>query len=245
MEMAVYKFGTGVLYGVSSAANATPTAFGALQDVTLDFSFTNKELYGQYQYPLDAGRGEAKLTGKAKLAQVEAGVYNDLFAGATMTTGTTLTVNNEAAAVPAATPFTVDVANSATFVDDLGVRYAATGVALEKVASTPSTGQYSESSGTYTFSTADGSAAVLISYTYTVTSGQTISADNQLQGVAPYFSAAFNTTKNGKQFGLKLFRCMSEKLAIATKLGDYNIDEFDFVAMADASNRVYEFYLPE
>jgi len=43
-------------------ANPTPVPFGALQDISLDFSWTMKELYGQYQMPLAVGRGAAKVT---------------------------------------------------------------------------------------------------------------------------------------------------------------------------------------
>ena len=48
-----YEFGTGVLYGKSlNSGVQTPVRFGALQGVTVDFAFTTKELYGQYQFPL-------------------------------------------------------------------------------------------------------------------------------------------------------------------------------------------------
>jgi len=49
---------------------------------------------------------------------------------------------------------------------DLGVIYAATGVALTLVAATPSAGQYAVNSGAYAFSAADVGQAVLLSYGY-------------------------------------------------------------------------------
>jgi hypothetical protein len=49
---------------------------------------------------------------------------------------------------------------------DLGVVYAATGVALSPVGATPGAGQYAVGSGVYTFSAADAGQAVLISYGY-------------------------------------------------------------------------------
>jgi hypothetical protein len=50
--MAQYKFGTGNLYAIGTAANATPIQFGALQDVSIDVQFSNKELYGQNIFAL-------------------------------------------------------------------------------------------------------------------------------------------------------------------------------------------------
>ena len=77
-----YSFGSGVLFGTSNVnAVPTPVRFGGLQDVSIDFAFTTKPLYGQYQFPIAIGRGTAKVTGKAKWAQINAQAYNDLFFG--------------------------------------------------------------------------------------------------------------------------------------------------------------------
>lgn len=76
-------------------------------------------------------------------------------------------VNAEAATIPA-TPFQVQSQNPyGNFNSDIGVTYAATGVAFTKVASGPSVGQYSVSaSGLYTFNIADENQNILISYGY-------------------------------------------------------------------------------
>jgi hypothetical protein len=114
-----------------------------LQDVSVDFSFNVKELYGQNQFPLAVARSTAKVTGEAKLARISARTFADLFFGQPLVSGQQATSYHEAATVPAATPFTVTVANAVTFVADLGVTYALTGLPLQKVASTPAQGQYS------------------------------------------------------------------------------------------------------
>ena len=48
-----FSFGSGLMFGTrSDIANATPIQFGTLQDISLDFSFSNKDLMGQYQIPV-------------------------------------------------------------------------------------------------------------------------------------------------------------------------------------------------
>lgn len=239
--MAQYSFGSGVLFGTrTDVANATPIRFGALQDVSIDFSFTLKELHGQYQFPLAVGRGSGKVTGKAKFAQLNGLTLNSLFFGQAQATGQTLTSLTEAASVPASTPFTVTVANAATFAADLGVVYAATGQPFTKVASAPTQGQYSVSAaGVYTFASTDASAAILVSYTFTqTTSGNTATIVNQLLGSAPTFQANFYETFNGKQVNLQLNQCVAQKLTLATKLEDFTVPEFDFLAFADAAGNL-------
>jgi hypothetical protein len=246
--MAVYSFGTGNLFGVrTDVANATPVKFGALQDVSIEFNFSLKELYGQFQFPVAVGRGTAKIQGKAKFAQINGLTFNSLFFGQSQTTGQLSTAFNEAQQVPASTPFTVTVANAASFALDLGVSYALTGLPLTKVASGPSQGQYAvASNGVYTFASADASAALLISYTFTAAaSGNTSTITNQLLGAAPAFQGIFTETFQGKQLTLQLNQCVAQKLALATKLDDFTIPEFDFAAFADASGNIGKIGLAE
>lgn len=244
--MAQRSFGSGLLFATNTAANSTPIQFGTLQDVSLDISRTVKELYGQSQFPVAIGAAQMKITGKAKVGQVNGRLYNDLFFGGTMAAGQTLLVYQEAGTVPAVTTYTVTVNNAANFVDDEGVLYAATGLPFKKVASAPTIGQYSVSAGVYTFAAADASAAVLISYTYSsTTAGQTITVGNPLQGVQPTFSIIVQRAYNGQQEAFKLWSCISSKLTLPTKMADWGITEIDFTAFADAAGRVITPYVSE
>lgn len=238
--MAQYAFGTGFLYGTrTDVTPATPVQFGAIQDITLDFAYTLKELYGQNQFPVTVARGPAKIEGKAKFGRIFIAAFNSLYFGQTITTGQTLLSNGEVASVPSSGPFTVNGVNRATFVADQGVVYAATGLPLTLVSGAPaSIGQYAVSAGVYTFNTADSSANVLLSYTYTVASGQTISLLNQAQGSGPLFKAVLNTTYNGRVLTLTLNRCVASKLNFATKFSDFTIPEMDFQAMADDAGNI-------
>ena len=231
-------FGTGNFYGISSAANSTPRKFATMQDVQFDLQFTTKQLYGQNQVAIDIRRGQAKFTGKAKFAQINGSMLNDLFFSQTAATGLLLSAVGEAGTV-SATPFTVTVANATTFDTDLGVVYAATGAPLTRVASAPAQGQYSVASGVYTFNSADTGVAVLIDYLYTVATGGTkVALSNQSMGTTPTFMGVFSTTASGKNVTLKLNLCTSSKLSLQTKIEDYTIPELDFEVMADAANNI-------
>lgn len=238
-----YSFGSGVVFGRrtgSSFPTPTPVRFGALQDVSIDISFTTKELYGQYQFPLAIGRGTAKVTGKAKWGQFDALAFNDLFFGnaAAPTAGETVTSVQEAQTVASNT---VTVTHNGA-ITDLGVLIASSGQVLTRVASAPSgTGNYSvnESTGVYTFNSANNAVAVQVSYSYTDSgNGYTVSIANQLLGSSPQFQLVLAETFNSNKLNLVLNACMSNKLSLATKLEDFTVPEFDFQAFADSSNNI-------
>jgi hypothetical protein len=77
-------------------------------------------------------------------------------------------VENEAQTGPTAVPWTLSAAQPyGPWASDLGVVYAVSGRPLTTVAGSPAIGQYSVSSGVYTFSASDTGASLLISYGYT------------------------------------------------------------------------------
>ncbi|TWB58680.1 hypothetical protein [Nitrospirillum viridazoti] len=250
--MAIRHFGSGTLFGLrTDTPNATPIMFGALQDVQVDISGSNKELYGEGQVAIGMARGQVKITGKAKQANISPIVMSDLFFGVPLVSGQTAAAVKEAAAVPGATTYTVTVGNGATFAQDLGVVYTNTALPLKKVAANPTVGQYSVGAGgVYTFAAADAGVPVGISYTYTVANtGQKLTVMNPDQGVQPVFSMILNTSYPSpsgiKRSSLTLFANVSEKLSFATKNGDWMIPEFDFSTFADDGGRVMEWSFPE
>jgi hypothetical protein len=244
--MAQRSFGSGLLFATNTAANSTPIQFGTLQDISLDISRTVKELYGQGQFAVAVGAAQQKITGKAKIGQVNGHLYNDLFFGGTSAVGQTLLAYNEAASVPATTTYAITVTNSATWVEDQGVLYAATGLPFKRVATGPTIGQYSVAAGIYTFAAADASAPVLISYTWTSASaGSTITTGNPLQGVQPTFSMIVSRQYNGQQEAFKLWSCIASKLSLPTKMADWGITELDFSAFADSAGRTITPYVSE
>ena len=235
-------FGAGVLIGTPSGGS--PLQFGTLQDVSVDFSFSVKQLMGQFQFPVAVARGAGKISGKAKFANIDGPALNQIFFGATSSAGQKLWSYNEGATVAAASPYTATVANAGSFDMNLGVAYASSGLQLTQVTSSPALGQYSVAAGVYTFNAADSGKAVLITYSYTqAVAGSKAVIGNKLMGVAPTFQIDFyqsNPNIAGAQWSMRLYSCISSKLGFASKLEDFNIPELDFEAFANASNNLGE-----
>lgn len=252
-----YNFGSGFLYGVptfdstgAAVANPTPQQFGVLQDVSIDISFENKMLYGQNQFPVAVGRGKGKVSAKAKNANINGGLFNSMFFGQTISSAGISAVNELVGKAIPTTPFvltatttstatTFIIPNAGTWVRDVGVRDQ-NGRPMTRVASAPTTGQYSVAAGVYTFAGADVGLTVYISYEYSYTSTQSkqFSVINQAMGYAPQFLCVLNSQYAGGNLHLRLPACISSKLALALKNDDFTIPEFDFDAFADATGNV-------
>ncbi len=252
-----YNFGTGQVFAVQTGATyPTPIQFGELQDIDVSFDATVKELVGQQQFAVALARGEIKVSGKAKFARISANVFNNLFFG--QTEGTigagpqtlTPTSPGEAVTVPAPSgPYTVQVAQHATFIADLGVTAAATGSQYTRVApaSEVAGASYSVnvSTGTYTFAAGDASLGMVINYSYTAATGQLITITNQLMGTTPSFSLqlfeAFTNQGVTQKSTLILNNCTSKKLGLMFKNQDFTMIDLDFVAAVDATGTLGTF----
>lgn len=251
--MAQYTFGAGALFARqltdstgTAIANPTPIKLGVLQDISLDVSFDVKQLYGQNQFPVAVGRGKGKITGKAKAAQINGGLLNGIIFGQTLATGLTAVFNSTSTTTVAAT-VTIAPPAAGVYQKDLGV-LDTNGVPYARVAAAPATGQYSvnEATGVYTFAAADVGKFVLISYSYTATTGGTKSTVANLpMGYAPTFSVDLNLDYNGKKATVQLPNCTSDKLTIATKLDDFAVPEFSFQAFADSTGNVMSYSFSE
>jgi hypothetical protein len=240
-------FGAGKLIAVptndatgAAIANPTPVQLGVLQDVSLDLSVDLKTLHGSGKYPLAVGQGKGKTDLKAKYANIDGGVLGSLFMGRSATAGIKAAVFDFAASVPAGSPYTITVAppNSGTFVADLGVIDATTGNPMTRVASAPTTGQYSVSAGVYTFAAADANKAVILNYEYSAssTTGKVFNLTSDTMGYTPSFSVLLSQQYDGKTLAVKLNRAVSGKLNVPLKNDDFAMFDFEATAFTDASN---------
>ena len=237
------KFGVGVLIGTTQTdalgvALAVPQSYrlGILHDVSTDFSFESKPLYGAAQLPVDQGRGKAKLAFSAKSADIFAAALAALHFGIAPQTGVKFPVIDAPGVIPT-TPFqiTPTVPGSGTWLSDLGVQDA-TGVRYARVASAPATGQYSVSAGVYTFAAADTGKAMLISYEYSAAAGGiVVPMTNQLMGYSPSFSAILYNDSKGSKLAVKLTNCQSDKLSIPFKNEDFAVADFGWMALDDGT----------
>jgi hypothetical protein len=251
--MPQYGFGSGSLFGISQVGGSTPVKFGALQEVSIEVSFSAKELIGGYQYPLAVGRSKAKITGKAKMAQLRTDVFNSLFFGLAAASYKINTVVEESVLVESGGVYgTATVAKAGTFVLDLGVVSSALLLPLVRTPSIlPSTGEYYTSFGSpgvYRLNSDEVGERLLISYTYQdlAVPDHTMRVTNRPIGESPTFMVTLNNATQGKDLTLTLNRCLSTKLSLPIKLEDFIIPEFDFEVMtSDATNLLGELSLAE
>lgn len=245
-------FGIGALWATrTDVANLGPDQFAILQDNTIEFGFEVKELYSQLGFPVDIARGKGKVTGKAKAARVFGALYADIFFGESVVRTYENTVSQDEVFSLTATTYTV--ANAAAFIADLGVYENFTGRArLIFTTGTPGVGQYavSASGGVYTFNAADTGKSLAVSYVYTIAgSGLIFTVNNNFMGYTPTFQATFYTQKNTLsgtgQLTLRLNQCISSRLDFPSRIDDYNIPGFDWMAIGDGTNVVCTFSTSE
>lgn len=222
----------------AAIANPSPILVAGMQDISLDLSAEMKELYGTGSMPLAIGRGKQKVNVKIKNAQVHGRLWNALFFGQTLAAGIYDTVFDGTGSVIPTTPYQVTPTppSSGTWGYNLGVRDA-NNLPLQRVASGPTTGQYTVASGVYTFAAADAGKTVYIDYQYTATStvAQKLPIANVPMGSAPTFQFDMRIPYQGNVFNATFPSCVATKLTLATKLDDFALPEFDFGAQAPGS----------
>lgn len=249
----ITPFGSGVLYLKAVAgnlpANPTPVRAAALQDVTIDVKGDTKTLYGQGQFPIATARGKIDISIKGKLAAFDMKMWNQIYFSQTVATGVDLVADQEPGTIPSPSgPYTIQVTNHTNFLNpdgDQGVQYASNGQQLDRVASGPTTGQYSvaESTGTYTFAAADTGLGVLISYLYTSSArGVNIAVNQQNMGFAPEVELFLYSLFRGKYLALRLYDVTLGQVSFPTKLEDFWMSDFDGKAFANAAGQVMKLY---
>ena len=242
----MYVFGPGVITVTpANVTNPTPYNVGYAQEISYEESFTNKAVYGTFRRALAIGAGTIKATGKVKAVRWSISAMAALLYGVAPTVGQTTTAIAEAQTVPAVSTYTVTVNNAATYSQDQGVVYAATGAPLKRVASVTTAGQYSvnTSTGVYTFYSGDANAKVQITYNYTVSaSGYSLLGSAQLLGPTVTFglNIAVSDPTNSNVGTLQVFNAVVSKWSFATKLEDFDMPEFDYEAYANAAGNGYQ-----
>lgn len=245
-------FGSGILWGTplttadgSAIATPSPIIFGTMQEVSIDIKFELKTLHGQNQFAVAVGRGKGTVGGKAKLADIRAGMLETIVFGAsTGSNGIVSMVYDTVGTAIPTTPFTITVTepSSGTMDADLGVIDASTGRAMTRVASAPTAGQYSVVVGTgvYTFAAADTGKTVYINYRYTATSttARKMTLASLPMGYAPTFRADFYAPYMGKSAVFTLNNCISEGMSFGTKNDDFTVPEMGFQAFADSAGNI-------
>lgn len=235
-------FAAGRFFGINNVTTPTPSRAYVPQDMSIDFKQATKELYGENKFAVAIAAGEMSITGKVTMGAANARQLGDYLFDAAGTTGQILESDKEAGTVPATTPYTVTVVNSATWTEDLGVMKS-DGTVMTRVTSPAAADQYSVAAGVYTFDSADSGASVLISYLYTeATTGEKIAMANSAMGPSGAFTAVM-VFLNGQtqQDILTLNNAIATDYGIATKQGDYAKPTFGFMASVDTNNNLGTF----
>ena len=244
--MAQSVFGVGFLFATPPGATPTPTRFGRLQDVAVDFAYESKALYGSNQFPLEQARGKAKIDLKASVGVVDPALFNTIFFGLTSAPGETLNSVDEAA-TPTSGAFTV--ANGATFSQDLGVYNTVTGLWMTRVASAPGPGQYAvnAATGVYTVNTAQNGQLLRASYTYaSAATGQSLAFTNQLMGASVVFSVQLVNKFRGadgvlRSLFLNFPAVQCPKLSMPLKLDDFALPQLEMSAQDNGAGAVFNY----
>lgn len=258
MSTPLAAFGPGIL--IAQRTDITVPAainIGYAQEFSIEVAGTTKALYGQQQYPLVGARGTMKATGKFKAAVISGFAWNALMYGqSSLSTASVLAWNVDSTFTASTAAATIAVGSSLTFDTDLGVKYAATNLPLQRVSTgSEALGKYSVSgTNVYTFSAADSTAGAAggtnlkITYAATTGSGQILAVTNQLIGTTPTFQLDYYTNLNqptAKPFIVRIFECIGAKHAMQFKLEDFMTPEFDFDLFADNTGRIFNCYFPE
>lgn len=231
-------FGLGHMFFAPVGGNqpANPTAMEVLGLQAASASIDQKlvDLKGARKGPDDVATADMTIKGKIEMARVDVDLFNQTYFAEPLATNSPIVVYDEAQTVPAATPFTVTVSGSATWVKDLGVRYG-NGQPFVKVGSVTAKGQYSVAAGVYTFFSADASAAVQISYTKSSTAGTLLTVTNRTMGYGPivecYMWEDYNSLLNASvNNGIHFYACRFAKLDHAMKRDNYVMNTFEFEA---------------
>jgi|ERR1700722_217940 len=190
------QVGTGVIFvnpsGGNLASNVTPFRPFTIQNFDLTVKGKVQKLMGQYNTAENLARVDQEFSFKFEMGRVDFFALNQMFYADTFAGGGHVVQVTEQHTVPATSPYTITIAppSSGTFYQDLAVEYAgAFGARFVKGTPSATAGIYSvvETTGVFTFASGDASAAIQISYAYTIAStpGTGYQANGQFQGWCP------------------------------------------------------------
>lgn len=250
--MAQYSFGVGFVIGKRIDVSLTaPAFFGVCQEWSLDIDQKVETLMGQYKDPVDAAPAARAITGKVKFGKLSATSIGNSILGVNPTSASGFDIVTAETKTTSATTYTV--AAGATYIEDLGVFYAATAIQLQPVASAPATGQYvpgASGTGTYTLASGDAAANLLqFFYSKTATDQYNMTVTQSLMGSGPVMQLDFTNpyTVLGvvKKINILLPATRITKAPFDFKNANYMIPELDFTAFLNASGTIMQWSMTE
>lgn len=237
--------------GGNLATPSGPQRGFTIQTCELDFQSKIAEALGQNQSPDDIFASDRKYTGKCTVLQINPDIYNALMFGDTITQGQQQIVNVDfAAAVPGTGPYTITITppTSGVFVQDLGVVYSTNPSGFSASApfynvgsgSLTAAGQYKVAGAVYTFDSADSAANVKISYSYSVTTGRSLTVFNHPQSYGPFCEIYLPLNYQGFNT-LHIKRVRFTNMGFKLKRDGHLESPLDFSCFPDGSGAIFNF----
>lgn len=239
----------GRVYFVPSGTNASKVSLAVIKNWTFELSQESSDLQGSGLDLLDTLPIKRSLKGKLSLSDFSSSIIAAVTSGTTISAGVKLGTTYQTT-VPS-TPFQVTPTppGSGTFYKDLGVVDLDAKKEMTCAATATGTGVYAvnESTGQYTFNTADATHNVLISYSYSVAgSGQTLEIASASAGVASStYALHFYGSAGGKSYGIYIPACRLPNLSLTMAPDAWSDVSVDYTAFLDGSNKLAYTYLPE
>jgi hypothetical protein len=253
----MFTFGAGFLVATPNldingvaVANPSPVQFGTLQEVSVDESFEMKPLYGALKFPVAVGQGKGKVSIKVKEANINAELWNSLFYGTALLANYKEAYNDLAGTSVPTSPGNITPTIHGTAIKDLGVTDV-NGVPLVRVATAPTSGQYTfdSNTGVYGFDPVhDFNKQYFINYAYAGTASaakKELVIPNQAMGTQPVISLVLQEKYQGKMMYVEYPNVISTNMSRTFKNDDWTIYDFTLEAFADTSNNISYVYLYE
>ena len=239
MAVESIQMGAGVLVLKDSNNNAYQC--GTLQDVSIEFGSSTKELRGANQFAEAIAIVDRKVSIKAKLGKVNGALVAAICGGTTTAGAAYIQTDSKTFA----TSVTITPPASGTFATDLGVKDA-NGQPMKYNSGTVAVGEYKNTAGVYTFA-AGQSGTGQVSYVYTVSTGETVAMTNQLQGlVTPFTVYAYNAFTNPdgavRKLCFKFYSAVSGSINFPMKAGDFLMQDISLECSADSTGKVADVY---
>lgn len=239
-------FGAGRAFLTGNYSNPTPCRAFTPQSQSIDFKRKTESLFGEKQLAVAVGAGEMEVTGKVEYAKTNSRIVADILFGAGQTTGSYLEADKETATVPGSSSYVVTVANATTYLFDLGVINATTGVIYTCVAagsevagSSYSVATSGVNKGKYTFAAGDANANIQISYGYSSsTIGATVPLTNSLQGQTGAFQAVHVLPWGNQQDMYVFYNCIAGSAGISAKKSGFGSSTIDYTAAVNSNDQL-------
>lgn len=238
-------FGIGSITAIDE--NGNPTDVTVVRGITVEFKTTEKALIGNQLGALDSATTGLEITGKIQAADSPAALIHLVVPGTSTATGRRKPKLQETTIPAAPGPYTVQVTEHATFATNLGVLDKTSGAMMTKVSAAPDPGEYSLSSGTYTFNAADAGHSIAIRYSHDdASTGKTTTGTNQTVGMRAGFALEVYEPIGGtKEEGYRFPAVKFSNLSGALKTDDWTESGFDFTVYSDSTGKLFDIYSEE